>query len=52
MWMDVWTDMTKLMVAFSNIVNVPKNGTCDILVFTYFVLKMEHVISLYSLTLY
>jgi len=36
---DGWTDMTKIIVVFQIVANVPKNGTRDILVFTYCVLE-------------
>jgi hypothetical protein len=36
---DAWTDMTEITVVFQIVANVPKNGTCDILVFTYCVLE-------------
>jgi hypothetical protein len=51
MLMDVWTDMMKLIVAFNNFANVPKNGTFDILVFIYFVLGVyNHVIFMGRMT--
>jgi len=43
--MDGWTDITKLTVGFQNVANVPKNGTCGVLVFNYFVLEVyNHMI--------
>jgi len=40
MQMDGRSEMMKLMVTFHSFTNVPKNGTCDIFVFTYFVLEV------------
>ena len=44
MQMDGRSDMTKLIVTFNNFTNVAKNGTCDILVFTYFLLEVQNYV--------
>jgi hypothetical protein len=43
---DGWTDMTKLIVAFSNFVNVPKNEISNSFIFRTYVMYVQYTLLL------